>query len=154
MDEIEVPYNVDDIPLYSESVVDYPVLLSSPCPGKSTNGSFDLIQSYDREWGDFYHSAPHVITGVGFDNGDIDCVVTDPLIPRQSGKTRTVHAMLMSAYLYRANAEYTRMAIRSYGNKKRFGRAVSSIHFATTLDGKRIRMRKSESTRFLRWGSL
>ena len=151
MDEIEVPYNVDDIPLYSESVVDYPVLLSSPCPGKSTNGSFDLIQSYDREWGDFYHSAPHVITGVGFDNGDIDCVVTDLLNPRQTGKTRMLDAMLKSVHLRRIAAEYSRLAIRSYGNKKRFGRTVPSIRFATTLDGKRIRMRKSESKSFLRW---
>lgn len=101
-----------------------------------------------------YKSQPYSIAGIGFDTGDIDCVITTLPNFRQTGKTRMVDAMLMSAHLYRANAEYTRLAVRSYGNKKRFGRAVPAIRFAATLDGKRIRMHKSESMRFLRWGSL
>ncbi len=155
MDNIEVPYTVDDVPPYSESVADYPVLLSSPCPGKSAFGLYDLIQYHQKVMANGgYKSQPYNIAGIGFDKGDIDCVITSPPNFRQTGKTRMVTAMLMSAHLYRANAEYTRLAIRSYGNKKRFGRAVSMIRFATTLDYKRIRMRKSESKRFLRWGSL
>ena len=65
-----------------------------------------------------------------FFGNDIDCVTTYPQTMQQVNVNRE------SLY------------------KKRFGRASPSSRFATTLDDKRIRMRKSESKRFLRWGSL
>jgi hypothetical protein len=84
--------------------------------------------------------------------GDISDQVI--MLPRQCGKTQTITNMLIAEHLRRIEAEYIRLAVQSYTYKKRFGRTVPTIRFATTLDGKRIRMRKSESKRFLRWDSL